>query len=107
MRHAALSINPNLKANHIARSIKRHHVCLGFQWSYEKLDKMPKFEKNPKKEPHNKEHKPIGRYDLISGELLEKFECLRDCIKAGYKNAKAVILGNRKSCKGYTFKYLD
>jgi hypothetical protein len=55
--------------------------------------------------PHNKEFKPIGRYSL-DGKLIQKYDCLSDCIKDGYRNAKEVIKGNRKHCKGYIFKYL-
>ena len=68
---------------------------------------MPKFTKNPVPEKPLTECKPIGKYDLVTGELIETFPYLRACVKAGYKNAKAVLMGNRKSCKGFSFKYLD
>lgn len=48
----------------------------------------------------------VGRFDA-DGNLLETFETMTDCVKAGYKNAKLVALGKRNSCKGFVFKYLD
>ena len=48
----------------------------------------------------------VGRFDS-SGNLLETFETMTDCVKAGYKNAKLVALGKRNVCKGFVFKYLD
>ena len=48
----------------------------------------------------------VGKFD-IEGNLLETFETMTDCVKAGYKNAKQVALGKRNVCKGFVFKYLD
>ena len=48
----------------------------------------------------------VGRYD-DNGNLLEVFDTMTDCVKAGYSNAKKVALGQRKYCKGFIFKYLD
>ena len=48
----------------------------------------------------------VGRFDK-EGKLLETFETMTDCVKAGYKNAKLVALGKRNVCKGFVFKYLD
>ncbi len=50
--------------------------------------------------------KKVGKYDAL-GNLLETFETMTDCVKAGYKNAKLVATGKRNSCKGFVFKYLD
>ena len=48
----------------------------------------------------------VDRFDK-EGNLLETFETMTDCVKAGYKNAKLVALGKRNVCKGFVFKYLD
>ena len=48
----------------------------------------------------------VGKFDS-NGILLETFETMTDCVKAGYKNAKLVAQGKRKHCKGFIFKYLD
>lgn len=50
--------------------------------------------------------KKVGRFD-DNDVLLEVFDTMTDCVKAGYKNAKQVALGKRNYCKGYKFKYLD
>lgn len=48
----------------------------------------------------------LERFD-DNGNLLEEFETMTDCVKAGYKNAKLVAQGKREHCKGFIFKYLD
>ena len=48
----------------------------------------------------------VGRFDT-KGNLLEVFETMTDCRKAGYTNANKVLQGLRAQCKGYVFKYLD
>lgn len=48
----------------------------------------------------------VGRFD-DDWNLLETFDNLTLCKKAGYKNANEVIRGNREHCKGFRFKYLD
>ena len=50
--------------------------------------------------------KKVGKFDN-NDILLEIFNTMTDCVKAGYKNAKQVALGKRNYCKGYKFKYLD
>ena len=50
--------------------------------------------------------KKVGKFDE-NGKLLETYETMTDCVKAGYKNAKQVALGKRMKCKGFIFKYLD
>lgn len=102
----------NVSAGHLPRSIKQGHQFHGYQFSYEKLPFMKKFKKKQytgerigNKTNHKYENIPIGKYD-IDGNLLETFECLRDCRKAGYANVKKVLNGERNSCKGFIFKYL-
>ena len=48
----------------------------------------------------------VGRYN-DNWELLEVFNTLTECRKAGYKNAQEVLKGKREHCLGYRFKYLD
>lgn len=99
---------------HLSRAIKCGHLYFGYQFSYEKLDYMKRFESKTYKRydvftqlnEERKEKKPVGRYDQ-DGQLLETFSCISECVNAGYKNAKQVILGKRKKCKNYIFKYLE
>ena len=108
VNEAGRFLNPNAKgAGHLPRAIKEGHQYLGHQFSYEKLPFMKKL----KHRNMGTVEKPyaggkVGRFDL-EGNLLETFETMTDCVKAGYKNAKLVALGKRKQCKGYSFKYLD
>lgn len=106
---AAKFINPDATGGgHLPRAIKNRHQFLGHQFSYEKVDNI-----GPIKAMKNRIHveKPyaggkVGRYDS-EGNLLEVFETMTNCVKAGYKNAKLVALGKRNFCKGFVFKYLD
>lgn len=109
IHQAGRYVDPNYNGEgHIARAIKEGFQFHGHQFSYDKVEKL----KNLK--PHRKMttvEKPytggkVGKYD-DEGNLLETFETMTDCVKAGYKNAKLVALGQRQHCKGFVFKYLD
>ena len=50
--------------------------------------------------------KKVARCD-DNGNIIEIYETATDCYKAGYTNAKKVLLGQRERCKGFKFKYLD
>ena len=50
--------------------------------------------------------KKVGRYDL-NGNLIEVYNSLGECKRAGYTNSQGVIEGKRKKCKGFIFKYED
>lgn len=101
-------LNPKAKgAGHLPRAIKEGHQYLGHQFSYEKLPFMKKL----KCRTMGIVEKPytggkVGRFN-DNGDLLETFETMTDCVKAGYKNAKLVAQGKREHCKGFVFKYLD
>ena len=93
---------------HLPRAIKRRHQFLGHQFSYEKFDNI-----GPIKAMKNRLHVEkaysggkVGKFDEY-GNLLETFDTMTDCVKAGYKNAKQVALGKRKLCMGFVFKYLN
>ena len=106
---AAKYLNPDATGGgHLPRAIKNRHQFLGHQFSYDKVDNI-----GPIKAMKNRLHiekaysgGKVGRFDK-EGNLLETFETMTDCVKAGYKNAKQVALGKRNVCKGFVFKYLD
>lgn len=106
---AAKYLNPDATGGgHLPRAIKNRHQFLGHQFSYEKVDNI-----GPIKAMKNRLHVEkaysggkVGKFDK-EGNLLETFETMTDCVKAGYKNAKLVALGKRNVCKGFVFKYLD
>lgn len=106
---AARYLNPKAKTGgHIARAIKQGHQFLGHQFSYEKLPYMKKIKVLQNRQNIDKPYigKKVGRFN-DSDELLEIYDTMTDCVKAGYKNAKLVAKGIREHCKGYKFKYLD
>jgi hypothetical protein len=101
-------LNPSsVGAGHLPRAIKEGHQYLGHQFSYEKVPFMKKL----KHRTMGTVDKPyiggkVGRFN-DEGKLLETFNTMTDCVKAGYKNAKSVAQGKREHCKGFVFKYLD
>lgn len=101
-------LNPSaVGAGHLLRAIKEGHQFLGHQFSYEKLPFMKKL----KHRNISTVDKPyiggkVGKFD-DDNNLLETYETMTDCVKAGYKNAKLVAQGKRDHCKGFVFKYLD
>ena len=106
---AAKYLNPDAKGGgHLPRAIKNRHQFLGHQFSYEKMDNIGPIKamknRNSIERPYS--GGKVGRFDA-DGNLLETFETMTDCVKAGYKNAKLVALGKRNFCKGFVFKYLD
>ena len=108
INEAGRFLNPSAKGGgHLPRAIQEGHQFLGHQFSYEKVPFMKKL----KHRNITTVDKPyvggkVGRFN-DDGELLETFNTMTDCVKAGYKNAKLVALGKRDHCKGYVFKYLD
>ena len=98
---------------HVSRAIKLNHLFHNHQLRYEYFDKIPIHVVEPYEGPrigniinHQFEKKPIARLDPNTGEILEVFRTLIECKNAGYQNAKKVIIGERKKCKGFGFRYL-
>ena len=108
LREASLYLSPTCHGpGHLPRAIRLGHQYLGHQFSYEKLPYMKKLKcrtMNSVDMPHI--GKKVGRFD-DDGNLLETFQDMTECVKAGYKNAKQVAIGKREHCKGFVFKYLD
>lgn len=107
---AARTINPKAaNGSHITRAIKTGGLYQNHQWSYEKVPCMKKISK-PRKQgkemsvPYS--GPKVGRFD-DDWNLLEVFNTLTDCRKAGYKNVQCVLKGTREHCLGFRFKYLD
>ena len=111
VNEAVRYVNPdhNQKGgSHIIRAIKQGHQYHGHQFSYEKVEKLKNLTSHRKMSTVERPYAggKVGRYD-DNGNLLETFNTMTECVKAGYKNAKLVALGQRKHCKGFVFKYLD
>lgn len=109
IHEAGRYVNPNYSGGgHIARAIREGYQYFGHQFSYEKLDFMKSIKPHRKMTTVAKPYEggKVGRYDE-KGNLLEVYNTMTDCVKAGYSNAKKVALGQREKCKGFIFKYLD
>ena len=92
---------PNAKSGgHVPRAIRLGHIVEGYQFSYEKVPFMKKYER--KKGSHTK--MKVGKYDK-SNNLIEIFESNSACRKAGYKNVSRA-LKQGIACKGFYFKYI-
>lgn len=108
INEAAQTINPKAKnGSHISRAIKQGLVYQGYQWSYCREAIMKKRKARKLKSFTTSQTKKVGRYDKSGKKLLEVFNTITACRKAGYSNANKVLTGERKLCNGYTFKYLD
>lgn len=108
VNQAAKYLNPKCSGGgHLPRAIKQGHQFLGHQFSYTKLPYMKKLKyRNITTITKSYTGNKVGRYN-DRGDLLETFNTMTDCVKAGYKNAKLVALGKRDHCKGFVFKYLN
>lgn len=108
VNEAALTINPKAKnGSHISRAIKQGFTYQGYQWSYSRDTIMKKVKARKRKSFCVNQQKRVGRYDMTGTHLLETFETITACRKAGYQNANKVLIGKRKLCNGFVFKYLD
>ena len=105
---AARFVDPNcITAGHLSRAIKKGHQFHGFQFSYEKLPFMKKLKcRNITSVEKPYTGSKVARLDK-NDNIVEIYNTMTDCVKAGYKNAKSVAQGKRNYCKGYKFKYLD
>lgn len=83
----------------ISTSIITQSTCGGFQWSWDKVDRMPN------KAVYRSQARKVGQYTL-DGELVKIYSTVRECRK-DFGNVSRVLKGLVKSCKGYTFKYIE
>lgn len=108
INEAAHEVNPKAKnGSHISRAIKQGLVYQGYQWSYSKDAVMKKRKAGKPKSFITDQHKRVGRFDKSGIRLLEVFDTVTACRKAGYANANKVLNGDRNLCNGYCFKYLE
>lgn len=84
------------------KAIRLGQTLHGYQFSSEKVEFMKK--KIIKKGSHDNKIK-VGRYN-DSGELLETYSSILDCIKSGYTNVTRALKSNKKH-KGFFFKKIQ
>lgn len=89
-----------LKSINIARACKNGNKCQvgGYLWSYDKLEKLEVYEQ------YNKPRK-VAQCDL-NGNVIKIYDTVRAC-KKDFCGCVHVLAGTRKTCKGFTFKYID
>lgn len=94
----ATKILKGTKSLNIARAIKTQGQVGGFMWSYDKLEKLPVYEKvnMPRR---------VGQYTL-GGQLVKIYESVREC-KKDFCGCVHVLAGTRKKAGGFTFKYIE
>lgn len=90
----ALGITSN-----IYQAIKLNRTAGGFQWSFEKLDKMP-----PVKPKSGKARK-VGQYDK-DWNLIKEFKSLAECKREVGSGVQHVITGRDQFHKGLRYKYI-
>lgn len=81
-------------------AIKMGKTCGGFQWNYEKLNKMPDISKNTSGKARR-----VGQYDL-QGNLIHIFKTVTEC-KKQFSGCSNVLHGKYHTSGGYIFKYMD
>ena len=91
VNEAAMTINPNaVNGSHISRAINSGYTYQQHQWSYEKLPFMKKRTAKKPKSFNTINSPKVGRFNK-EGNLIETYENLTECRKAGYTNANKVL----------------
>lgn len=88
-----------IKAN-IYNAIKLGQTCGGYQWSFEKVEKM-----DPIK-PKSGRPRRVGKYDK-NWNLIKEYRTLQECKKENGSGMIHVLQGRDQFAKGYRYKYLD
>lgn len=89
----------NIKSN-IYTAIKLNQLCGGFQWSFEKLDKIA-----PVK-PKSGRVRKIGKYDK-DWNLIKEYNSLAECKRENGSGMIHVLDGRDTFAKGFRYKYLS
>lgn len=89
----------NIKKGSLQSKLANNETYMGFQWSYEYLDKMDDIEKlslssKPKK---------IDQF-TIDGKFVKTWDTYSEC-REEFPNVGKVLRGITKKCKGFVFKY--
>lgn len=88
-----------IKAN-IYQAIKLKQICGGFQWSFEKLEKIAPIK------PKAGRVRKIGKFDK-DWNLLKEYKSLAECKKENGSGMQHVLSGRDEFAKGYRYKYLS
>lgn len=86
--------------NNIYQAIKLGNLCGGFQWSFEKLNKIA-----PVK-PTSGRARKIGKYDK-DWNLIKEYKSLAECKRENGSGMQHVLTGRDQFAKGFRYKYLS
>jgi len=89
----------NIKSN-IYDAIKLGRTCGGFQWSFEKLERMDKIK------PKSGKSRKVGKYDK-DWNLIEEYVSLSEAKRVNGASIEHVIRGRNEFSKGFRYKYID
>ena len=84
----------------IYKAIKLGRLVGGFQWSFEKLDKIA-----PVK-PKSGRTRKVGKFDT-KGNLIQEYPSKAKCANENGSGINHVLRGRDKTHKGFVYKYLD
>ena len=87
----------------ISIAAKKGKQSCGFLWSYDKVEKLPKYTKKITRTNYGQ--KPIGLYDL-NLKLIKRFDSMKDCLNE-YPGFKHALNKNRIAYKAYYFKTIE
>lgn len=84
----------------IYKAVKLKRTAGGFQWNFERLDRMPEVL------PKSGKSRKIGKYDLY-GNLLKEYPSKAQAEKENGRGLSHVLDGRDKTHKGFVYKYLN
>lgn len=84
----------------VCRALKANRPYKGYQFSLEKLDKMPSLSDKTSYK------KKVGRYSK-TGDLLEVFDSLTAARQKYSTGVSRCVKGQQQFCKGFAFKYIS
>lgn len=88
-----------IKSN-IYSAIKLKRTAGGFQWSFEKFDKIEKVQNKSGKS------RRVGKFDK-NWNLIKEYNTLQECKKENGSGLVHVLQGRDQFAKGYRYKYLN
>lgn len=106
---AARFLNPKAKnGSHISKAIKCGYSYMQHQFSYEKVPYMKELQARSPKVFNTKSNTgpKVGQYD-DEGNLIQVFDTMTACRKAGFINANKCLQGLRTHCNGFKFQYIN
>lgn len=93
-----LSAQKHIGKNGLSTALRLGRTFAGFQWKFEKLDKIDSVEIK-----HSA--RKVGQYDL-SGNLIKIYNTVTECTK-DFPGCRHVLHNKYKTSGGYVFKYIE